>query len=115
MNDKMVINESNLSVNVSGKIFAIFTATSISMIVLGILTYVRKSNDWLIVYDPTGHYGGIFLYCYILWTVLWLVLYLVFRKKENMGGIKFWLIVFIVSTGISTGFIEASLSWKPFL
>ncbi len=111
----MIVNKSNLSIQVSGKIFAIFAATSISMIVLGVLTYVRKSNDWLVVYDPTGHYGGIFLYCYILWAAMWFVLYIVFRKKENFGSMKIWLIIFIVSTGISTGFIEASLNWKPFL
>lgn len=101
-----------LTSQVSGKVAAIFVASSVSIIMIGIFTYLRKQLPWLEIYTPAGTFSGIWFYSYVIWTVLWIVLFFLLRNKENVGNIKTWLILFLASLAFSTVMIEASLNWN---
>jgi len=103
------------TVKVSGAVAAAIIAASIALAAMGVLTYVRKTEPfktWLVPYTPAAQYGGIFLYSNVIWGVLWVGLFLGLRHKQNAGNLKTWLIFFLVSLGIGTGFAEASLNWS---
>ncbi|HEX2067735.1 MAG TPA: hypothetical protein VHF08_03450 [Nitrososphaeraceae archaeon] len=95
----------------SGKVAAAFLAVCISVIILGILSYFRTQLPWLEIYKPIAVYGGILVYSYVICGVLWAGLYLVLRQKENIGNLKVWITIFIISIIASTILIEASLKW----
>lgn len=101
-----------LTSEVAGKVAAIFIASSISIIVIGIFTYVRKQLPWLEIYSPAGTFSGIWFYSYIVWAVLWTALFFLLRNKETIGSIKIWLIFFLTSIAFTTIMIEASLQWS---
>jgi hypothetical protein len=92
-----------------GKVAAAFLAVCISVIILGILSYFRTQLPWLEIYKPIAVYGGILVYSYVICGVLWAGLYLVLRQKENIGNLKVWITIFIISIIASTILIEASL------
>lgn len=99
---------------VSGGVAAAIIAASIALAAMGILTYLRKVEPlatWLVPYEPTAQYGGIFLYSNVIWGVLWVGLFFALRNKQNAGTAKTWLIFFLVFLGIGTAFAEASLDW----
>jgi hypothetical protein len=108
----------NLDFVVSGKVASIFMASCISLIIIGILVYIRKKSPWLVIPpadvgpDCCGTFIGITLYGYGIWVLLLLVLYFILRHKQNAGSIKIWLISFLVSVLISTIMIEASFKWS---
>lgn len=104
-----------LTSEVAGKVAAIFIASSISIIVIGIFTYVRKQLPWLEIYSPAGTFSGIWFYSYAIWAVLWVSLFLILKRKESAGGIKIWLTLFLISIAISTVLVEASLNWSILL
>lgn len=104
--------KTQLTFHVSGKVAAIFIASSVSIVMIGIFTYMRKQLPWLEIYSPTGTFGGIWFYSYIIWAVLWVGLFFILRNRESMGSIKTWSIVFLTSLGVSTVMIEASLNWS---
>lgn len=104
--------KAQLTSYVSGKVAAVFIVSSVSIIMIGIFTYMRKQLPWLEIYSPAGTFSGIWFYTYIIWAVLWIGLFLVLRNKENMGTIKNWLILFLISLAVSTLMIEASLNWS---
>jgi hypothetical protein len=104
----------SMSVAVSGKVAAAFLSASIAMVVMGVLTFVRKDQQWLVPYGPAAQYGGIFMYSEITWAVLWMGLYIAMRNKERVGTIKFWLVFFLMSLAVATGLAESSLKWFPF-
>lgn len=101
-----------LTSEVSGKVAAIFIASSISIIVIGIFTYMRKQLPWLEIYSPAGTFSGIWFYSYVIWAILWVALFLILRRKESVANIKIWLILFLTSLAVSTILIEASLKWS---
>lgn len=101
-----------LASKVSGKIAAVFIASSVSIIMIGIFTYLRKQLPWLEIYTPAGTFSGIWFYSYTIWAVSWIVLFFLLRNKENVGSIKTWLILFLASLAFSTVIIEASLNWS---
>jgi hypothetical protein len=101
-----------LATEVSGKVAAIFIASSISIIILGILTYTRKQLPWLEIYSPAGTFSGIWFYSYIIWAVLWVVLYFLLRNKQSAGSIRLWLLLFLASLTASSVLIEMSLNWS---
>lgn len=111
----MISSLSLSKTHVSGAVASAFTSVSIAIIVLGIFTYIRKIEPlktWLVPYVPTAQYGGIFLYSHIIWAILWIGLFFALRKRQDAGSLRIWLIVFLVSLGIGTGFVEASLNWS---
>lgn len=95
----------------SGKVAAAFLAVCISIIILGILSYFRTQLPWLEIYKPIAVYGGILVYSYVICAILWAGFYLVLRQKENIGNLKVWITIFIISIIASTILIEASLKW----
>jgi hypothetical protein len=95
----------------SGKVAAAFLAVSISIIILGILSYFRTQLPWLEIYKPIAVYGGILVYSYVICGVLWTGLYLLLRQKEKIGNLNVWITIFIISVIVSTILIEASLKW----
>jgi plastocyanin len=100
---------------VSGAVAAAIIAASIGIAAMGVLTYIRKEEPfktWLVPYTPTAQYGGIFLYSNIIWGLSWIGLFFALRRKQNVGTLRIWLIFFLVSLGIGTGFAEASLNWS---
>lgn len=99
----------------SGKVAAIFIASSISIVMIGIFAYMRKQLPWLEIYSPAGTFSGIWFYSYAIWAVLWVSLFLILKRKESAGGIKIWLTLFLISIAISTVLVEASLNWSILL
>lgn len=102
---------------VSGPVVAAIVAASIGIITLGVLTYIRgiePFKTWLVPYTPAAQYGGIFLYSNVIWGILWVGLFLALRRRQssNMGNLRTWLVFFLVSLGVGTGFAEASLDWS---
>jgi hypothetical protein len=116
----MKLQKINLDFVVSGKVAAIFIASSVSLVIIGILVYIRKQSPWLVIPPPPaegspdccGTFIGITLYGYGIWAVLLVVLYFILRRKENVGSIKIWLVSFLVSIVIATVLIEASFKWS---
>ncbi|MFQ5970244.1 MAG: hypothetical protein ACE5J2_07120 [Nitrososphaerales archaeon] len=95
-----------------GKVAATFIASSIAIIVIGILVFIRKQLPWLELYSPAGTFSGIWFYSYVLWGILWLGLFLLLRRRESAGSIKTWLILFFASLAVATVLIEMSLKWS---
>ena len=101
-----------LASEASGKVAAIFTASSVSIVMIGILVYMRKQLPWLEIYSPAGTFSGIWFYSYVIWAILWVTLFLILRHKASVGRIKIWLILFLISIATSTVLIELSLNWS---
>lgn len=101
-----------LTSQVSGKVAAIFVASSVSIVMIGIFTYLRKQLPWLEIYTPAGTFSGIWFYSYVRWAVLWISLYFILRHKQTAGNIRIWLVFFLASLAASTLLIEASLNWS---
>lgn len=99
----------------SGKVAAIFIATSASLLLAGIMTplWVKLEASWLVVYSPAAGYSGVYFYSHLAWAALWAGLYFGLRHKQSVGTIKIWLIVFIISLSVATGLALASLPWLP--
>lgn len=66
---------------------------------------------WLVPYIPTAQYGGIFLYSNVIWGALWVGLFFALRHTESAGTLRTWLLFFLASLAMGTGFAEASLNW----
>ena len=99
---------------VSGAVAAAIIAASIGLAAIGVLTYVRRTDPfkvWLVPYIPTAQYGGIFLYSNVIWGALWVGLFFALRHRQNAGTLRMWLLFFLASLAIGTGFAEASLNW----
>ena len=97
-----------------GKVAAAIISASIGLILLGSLTFTRNSIlDILVIFKPVAALGGIWLYSYISWIICWIVLYKTIGKKQKIGNIKIWVIVFFGSLGVATILIESSLKWPP--
>ncbi|MGI0049348.1 MAG: cupredoxin domain-containing protein [Nitrososphaera sp.] len=100
---------------VSGAVAAAIIAASLGIAAVGALTYVRKMepfSTWLVPYEPTAQFGGIFLYSNVIWGALWVGLFFALRHRQNAGSLRTWLLFFLVSLGIGTGFAETSLNWS---
>ncbi|AFU57772.1 blue copper domain-containing protein [Candidatus Nitrososphaera gargensis Ga9.2] len=100
---------------VSGAVVAAIVAASIAIAAMGILAYIRKMEPlktWLVVYEPASQYGGIFFYSNVIWGSLWVGLFFALRHRQSMSNLRTWLIFFLVSLGIGTGFAKASLDWS---
>lgn len=99
----------------SGKIAAIFIATSVAILMVGILTptWIKLQQPWLEVYKPAAGYSGVYFFSHLVWAVLWAGLYFGLRHKEHVGTVKLWLLVFVMSLAIATGLITGSLPWLP--
>jgi plastocyanin len=69
-------------------------------------------NTWLVPYTPTAQYGGIFLYSNVIWGALWVGLFFALRRKQDVGNLRTWLLFFLISLAVGTGFAEASLNWS---
>jgi hypothetical protein len=102
----------NLSAAVSGKVAAIFISSSLSILMIGVFTFLRKVFLWLEVYPSAGTFSGIWLYSYIIWAILWIGLFIILRNKKNVRTIKIWLIFFLACLTTATVLIETSLSWS---
>jgi hypothetical protein len=102
----------NLESETSGKVASTFIASSLSILTIGILAFLRKQLPWLEVYPPAGTFSGIWLYSYVIWAILWVVLFIVLRRKEKTGTIKAWLILFLATLATTTILVEASLNWS---
>lgn len=115
----------NLAFVVSGKVAATFISSSIAIIIVGILAYIRKDASGKMlpalvippapaegVQECCGTFIGVTLYGYAAWAILWVVLYLKLRHKEKAGSIKVWLIFFLISLAIATILIAATLKWS---
>jgi len=101
-------------IKVSGSLAAMFSSTSITSILIGVLFYIRNNpsiNTMLQVYAPAGTWSGIGLFSYITWIILWLIGYIALRGKKEVGSLRTWLIVFVLSVIIGTLIIEANLEW----
>jgi hypothetical protein len=99
----------------SGKVAAAFISASVAILILGVLTYVRKAdpwNKWLVVYEPAAQYSGIFFYSELSWAVIWAGLYFALRNR-HVGNTRLWLATFLVALGASAGLVVASLRWLP--
>ncbi len=101
-----------LASKVSGKVAAIFIASSISVVMIGIFAYMREQLPWLEIYSPAGTFGGIWSYSYAIWVILWLVLFFTLRHRESAGSIRIWLVLFLISLATSSVLIELSLNWS---
>ena len=100
---------------VSGAVAAAIIAASIGLAAIGVLTYVRRTDPfkvWLVPYIPTAQYGGIFLYSNVIWGALWVGLFFALRHRESAGTLRTWLLFFLASLAVGTGFAEASLNWN---
>lgn len=100
---------------VSGAVVAAIVAASIGIAAMGVLTYMRKAEPfktWLVPYTPTAQYGGIFLYSNVIWGASWVGLFIALRHRQDAGTLRTWLLFFLISLGIGTGFAEASLNWS---
>jgi plastocyanin len=106
----------NLSATqVSGAVVAAIIAASIGLVAIGILTYFRQVEPlktWLVPYEPTAQYGGIFLYTKVIWGILWIGLFFALRHRQKMGTLRTWLLFFFISLGIGTALAVASLDWS---
>jgi fructose-specific phosphotransferase system IIC component len=108
--------EKAYSVKTSGKVAAVFIATSASILMVGILTplWVHLQQKWLVVYAPAAGYSGVFFYPTLAWAVLWAGLYFTLGRKESEGTAKRWMTMFLASLIAATAIIMASLPWMPF-
>lgn len=96
----------------NGKVAAAIISASIGIVLMGVLTYTRKSLiDTLEIWEPIAAVGGIWLYGYLVWIASWGILYKVLGKRQKIGNMKIWLAVFFVSLAISTILMEAILKW----
>lgn len=96
----------------NGKVVAAIISASIGIVLMGVLTFTRKSiTDTLAIWEPIAAVGGIWLYGYLVWIASWGILYKVLGKRQKIGNMKIWLAVFFVSLAISTILMEASLKW----
>jgi hypothetical protein len=102
----------NLESETSGKVASTFIASSLSILTIGIFTYLRRQLPWLEVYSPAGTFSGIWLYSYVIWTIVWVALFITLRNREKVGTIKVWLTLFLASLATSTILVEASLNWS---
>jgi len=96
---------------VSGSLAAMFSSSSITSILIGILFFIRNQSPWLAVYSAAGTWSGIWLYSYITWIVLWLIGYVALRGRKDVGSLRTWVLVFALSVIIGTLIIEANLEW----
>ncbi len=85
----LLIPALNLSATqVSGAIAATIIAASIGLIAVGVLTYFRNVEPlkiWLVPYEPTAQYGGIFLYSKVIWVIAWVGLFFALRHRQKTG------------------------------
>jgi hypothetical protein len=96
----------------NGKVAAAIIAASIGIVLMGVLTFTRKSiTDTLVIWQPIAVVGGIWLYGYLAWIASWGILHKVLGRRQKMGNMKIWVAVFFVSLAISTILMEASLKW----
>lgn len=103
--------KTQIQILVEGKVAAAFIASSVAIIAIGLLTFLRKQLPWLEFYSPAGTFSGIWFFSYALWGILWLGLFLLLRRRERVGSIKTWLILFFGSLAVTTILVEASLKW----
>jgi len=102
----------NLESETSGKVASTFIASSLSILTIGIFTYLRRQLPWLEVYSPAGTFSGIWLYSYVIWAIVWVALFITLRNREKVGTIKVWLTLFLASLATTTILVEASLNWS---
>lgn len=96
---------------VSGSLAAMFISSSITSLLIGILVYIRKQLPFLEVYAAAGTFSGIWLYSYIIWVILWLLGYAALRGRKEIGSLRIWIIVFVISVIIGTLLALASFKW----
>lgn len=106
------MNAITLKMSVEGRVASVFIASSLAVLIIGVLTYLRKQIPWLEVYAPAGTFSGIWFYSYIVWALVWVIAYFVLRDKERVGSLKQWLVIFLSSVAIATVLIEISLKWS---
>jgi hypothetical protein len=98
----------------NGKVVAAIISVSIGLILMGVMTYTRESlQAQLVIWKPIASVGGIWLYGYLAWIISWMILYKALGKKQKIGNMKVWIVVFFVSLGVTTVLMEASLEWPP--
>lgn len=98
-------------VKVSGSLAAMFSSTSITSIVIGILFYMEKES-FLVVHTALGPWSGIWLYSYVIWIILFAIGYVALRGRKEVGSLRTWLLVFALSIIIGTLMIESHLEWS---
>lgn len=105
--------DANSTLTVPGRLAAAFLSSSIAVVVLGILVYVRGNlTSSLEIYPAAGTFGGIWLYSYLFWLLLWGGLYLVLRRREVLGTLPFWVATFLVATLAGILIAVASFEWR---
>jgi hypothetical protein len=98
---------------VPGSLAAAFLSSSIAIILMGVMVYLREEvlNSILGIYPVMGTFGGIWLYSYLIWLVLWIVLYFALRRRASMGSLSTWTNFFIVAALLGIFISLASLEW----
>jgi len=66
----------------------------------------------LVPYMPAAQYGGIFLYTKVIWGIVWVGLFFALRRKQKIGNMRTWLLIFLASLGVGTALSVASLDWS---
>jgi hypothetical protein len=99
---------------VPGSLAAAFLSSSIAIILMGVMVYLREEvlNSILGIYPALGTFGGIWLYGYLIWLVLWIVLYFALRGRASMGSLSTWINFFVVATLLGILITLASLEWN---
>lgn len=99
---------------VPGSLAAAFLSSSIAIILLGMMVYLREEvlRSTLEIYPALGTFGGIWLYSYLIWLVLWIVLYFALRGRASMGNLSTWINFFVVATLLGILITLASLEWN---
>jgi hypothetical protein len=103
---------SNLAV--PGSLAAAFLSSSITAVLFGLMVYFRNGflNSTLQIYPPTGTFGGIWLFSYLIWLILWVVLYFALRHRDSVGTLPGWTTLFLIAILIGVLIAEASFDWS---
>jgi hypothetical protein len=87
-------------------------SASISILLVGMLTFLRNELTFLQVYPPAGTFSGIWLYSYLAWAGLWIASYSTLRRRQSVCNLRGWSTLLLFSILASTILVEASLVWS---
>jgi hypothetical protein len=102
---------------VPGSLAAAFLSSSIAIVLMGVMVYLREDvlNLILGIYPALGTFGGIWLYSYLIWLVLWVGLYFALRGRASMGSLSSWTNFFVIAALLGMLISLASVEWNALL
>jgi hypothetical protein len=102
---------------ISGRLAAAFFSTSVAAVVLGMLICLRDGvlKDMLTVYTPAAAFGGVWLYSYLIWIVLWTASHLALRRRESLGTLPAWTVIFVASVLTEILLGQITVEWHTLL